>query len=418
MTVRILVAEDEENILLALKTIARKHLQCDEVVTCENGQDAWEKLQAEPFSLVISDWNMPLKTGFELLEDMRGNDHTRNVPMLLLTARSDKDSVISALQAGVNDYITKPFDKDILVQKAIKLLAKSVAATAQDVKIDAIQASPAMSVADEVIKRIKSGENALPVLPELTTKVEELFQREEVELSDLVKVVQTDPGITSKLISISNSPQFRGLSEIKGLDKAIARIGLKMTQNYVLVLAKRGLFKVDEPQYEAILNRIWQHSLATAACAQALAQKLAFNDADSYYTLGLLHDIGKLLVLQTFSDIAKKRADATEQQCIDLMEQVHGEFGALLLTKWKFPSDYQQVARYHEDVDKAAQPNNALYVVALANLIAIQNGFHANSDSISESDINAAAQNLRVGASMIEAVTQQMNEYMAAQSEM
>lgn len=418
MTIRILLAEDEEHIRLAIKTIAQKNLTCDEIVTCENGQEAWEKLQSDNFSLVISDWNMPLKTGFELLEDMRSNDHTRHIPMLLLTARSDKDSVISALQAGVSDYITKPFDKGMLVQKASKLLAKSMATTMQNMKIGSAQTASALSVADEVVKRIKSGENALPVLPELATKVEAMFQREDVDLSDLVKVVQTDAGITSKLISISNSPQYRGLSEIKSLDKAISRIGLKMTQNYVLVLAKRGLFKVDAPQYEAMLNHIWQHSLATAAGAQALAQKLALSDADSYYTMGLLHAIGKLLVLQTFSDIAIKRPDATEQQCIDLMEQVHGEFGALLLAKWKFPSEYQQVARYHDNVAKVAQPSTALHVVALANLIAIKNGFQANARNVSDSELHQAAQALHAGTTIIEAVTQQMTEYMAAQAEL
>jgi len=418
MTVRILVAEDEENIRLALKTIARKNLTCDEVVACENGQDAWEKIQAEHFSLVISDWNMPQKTGFELLEAMRGNAQTRDVPMLLLTARSDKTSVITALQAGVSDYITKPFDKDMLVQKAAKLLAKSVAADGHAAPENSAQNASATTVADEVIKRIKSGECALPVLPELATKVEELFQQPDVELGELVRLVQTDPGITSKLISISNSPQYRGLSEIKGLDKAIARIGLKMTQNYVLVLAKRGLFKVNTPQYEALLNQVWQHSLATAACAQALAQKLALNDPDSYYTMGLLHDIGKLLLLQTFADIAQKRTDASEQQCLDLMHRYHGEFGAVLLAKWKFPGDYQQVALHHDDLSKVAQPNNALYVVSLANLIAIQNGFEAASRTVSADEIQQLGQQLRAGASLIEAVTQQMSAYMAAQAEM
>jgi len=418
MTVRILVAEDEENIRFALKTIASKNLLCDEVVTCENGQDAWDKIQSERFSLVISDWNMPKKTGFELLEAMRGNEQTRDVPMLLLTARSDKTSVINALQAGVSDYITKPFDKDMLVQKAAKLLAKSVAANGHAVPEDSTQAAPAATVADEVIKRIKSGENALPVLPELATKVEELFRQPDVDLGELVKLVQTDPGITSKLISISNSPQYRGLSEIKSLDKAIARIGLKMTQNYVLVLAKRGLFKVNAPQYEAILNRVWQHSLATAACAQALAQKLALNDPDGHYTMGLLHDIGKLLLLQTFADVAQKRPDATEQQCVELMGKYHGEIGALLLAKWKFPSDYQQVALCHEDISKVAQPSNTLTVIALANLLAIQNGFQDNTRALGEDEIKQLAQQLRVGASMLEAVTQQMSAYMAAQAEM
>lgn len=412
MTVRILVAEDEENIRLALKTIARKSLTCDEVVTCENGEEAWEKIQAEHFSLVISDWNMPKKTGFELLVAMRGNEQTRDIPMLLLTARSDKTSVINALQAGVSDYITKPFDKDMLVQKAAKLLTKAMAAG------ETTQSANASSVADEVVQRIKSGECALPVLPELATKVDALFQQPDVDLGELVKLVQTDPGITSKLISISNSPQYRGMSEIKGLDKAIARIGLKMTQNYVLVLAKRGLFKVNTPRYEAILNQVWQHSLATAACAQALAQKLALNDPDSYYTMGLLHDIGKLLLLQTFADMAQKRADTTEQQCLDLMDRYHGEFGAVLLAKWKFPGDYQQVALHHDDLSEVAQPSNAQYVVALANRIAIQNGFQAASGTVNDGAIQSLAQQLRAGASMIESVTQQMSEYMAAQAEM
>ena len=124
MTIRILVAEDEENIRLALKTIVRKSLVCDEVVACENGKEAWDKLQAESFTMVISDWNMPLMTGFELLEAMRQNEKTKPIPMLLLTARSDKASVINALQAGVNDYITKPFEKDALIQKAKICLPK------------------------------------------------------------------------------------------------------------------------------------------------------------------------------------------------------------------------------------------------------------------------------------------------------
>lgn len=417
MTVRILVAEDEENIRLALKTIAHKNLACDEVVACENGQEAWDKLQAEPFALVISDWNMPLKTGFELLEAMRGNPQTREVPMLLLTARSDKTSVINALQAGVSDYITKPFDKDMLVQKAAKLLAKSISTNGHGTPNNSTQTTSATTVADEVVKRIKSGECALPVLPELARKVDALFQQTDVDLGELVKLVQTDPGITSKLLSISNSPQYRGLSEIKTLDKAIARIGLKMTQNYVLVLAKRGLFKVNTPQYEAILNRIWQHSLATAACAQALAQKLALGDPDSYYTMGLLHDIGKLLLLQTFAELAQTRTDTNEQQCLDLMARFHGEFGAVLLARWNFPNEYQQVALYHDDLSKATLPGNALHVIALSNLIANQNGFNATEGAPSTEEMQRLSNELRVGASMLEAVTQQMSAYMAGQAE-
>lgn len=415
MAIRILVAEDEENIRLALKTIVSKNLPCDEVVACEHGREAWEKLQAEPFAMVISDWNMPHMTGFELLEAMRNDDKTKHIPMLLLTARSDKTSVINALQAGVNDYVTKPFDKDSLVQKAKKLLAKSQAELPAEQAAETTEAAPALSITEEIVNRIRSGQASLPVLPELAHKVEELFQRVDVDLDELVKVLQTDPGITSKLISISNSPQYRGLSEIKSLDKAIARIGMKMTENYVLILSKRGLFKIDVPQFEVLLNKVWQHSLATAACAQALAQKLALPDPDSYYTLGMLHDIGKLILLQFFAEMSKKRPDATEQECLELMDKFHGEFGAALLASWKFPHEHQQIARFHDTVSNASQPSNSLYLIALANLLAIKAGYQVSERVVSDEDISIVSQRLRAGASVIEAVTQQMNEYMAAQ---
>ena len=415
MTIRILVAEDEENIRLALKIIVSKNIPCDEVVACEHGQTAWEKLQAEPFSMVISDWNMPHMTGFQLLEAMRQNDSTKHIPMLLLTARSDKTSVINALQAGVNDYVTKPFTKDALVQKAKKMLAKAHAELLAQQNALTPGSATTLSISEEIVNRIRSGHVSLPVLPELAHRIEELFQRIDVDIDELVQVVQTDPGITSKLISISNSPQYCGLSEIKSLDKAIARIGLKMTENYVLILSKRGLFKVDVPQYEKLLSQVWQHSLATAACAQALAQKLALPDPDSFYTLGLLHDVGKLILLQFFAEASKKRPDATEQECLDLMEKFHGEFGAALLATWKFSGEQQQIARFHDTVASAGKPSNTLYLIALANLLAIKAGYQVNDHAVSDEDIASMAQHLCVGASMIGAVIQQMKEYMAAQ---
>lgn len=415
MTVRILVAEDEDNIRLALKTIVGKNVRCDEVIACEDGQIAWDKLQAESFAMVISDWNMPNMTGFELLEAMRGDERTKHIPMLLLTARSDKTSVIHALQAGVNDYVTKPFDKDSLVLKANKLLAKAQSDTLPAPGADAASAAPTQTITEEIVSRIRTGQITLPVLPDLVQKVEALFQRADVDLDDLVKVVQTDPGITSKLIGISNSPQYRSMTEIKSLDKAIARIGLKMTENYVLILAKRGLFKVDAPQYELLLNRVWTHSLATAACAQALAQKLALPDPDSYYTLGLLHDIGKLILLQFFAEMAKKRPDATEQECLALMEKYHGEFGSALLGCWKFSEEHQQIARHHDTVADADQPSNSLYLIALANLLAIKKGFLVSDRVVSDEELNKLAQRLRLGASVMDAAIQHMEEYMAAQ---
>lgn len=411
MAIKILIAEDEDNIRLALKTIVRKNLVCDDIVVCEDGAQAWENVQTQHFSLVISDWNMPNKTGFELLQAMRENEATREVPFLLLTARSDKTSVINALQIGVSDYVTKPFDKEALIQKARKLLAKAPVNS----DTHAVEAPANMSVADEVLRRLKTGVGALPVLPELANKVEALFQNEEVEINELVKLVQTDPGITTKLISISNSPQYRAFSEINTLDKAISRIGLKMTQNYVLVLSKRSLFKVDTPHYEALLNKIWQHSLATAACAQALAQHLHFKEADSYYTMGLLHDLGKLLLLQIFAEVSKKRPEASEAACMALMDEHHGEFGAALLSKWNFPMQHQQIARLHHAPQQADQYKQEIQLIALAHSLAVKTGYAVGTDETDEGAIQAQALKLGIEPAGIENAIRATQDYMQAQ---
>lgn len=412
MSIKILVAEDEDNIRLALKTIVRKNLSCDEVIACEDGEQAWQALQEHDFALVISDWNMPNKNGFELLEALRQNARTRDIPFLLLTARSDKTSVINALQVGVSDYVTKPFDKDALVQKARKLLSK-FQANAEALSANKINESG--SVVDEVLRRLKSGEGTLPVLPELAAKVDGLFQAEEVDIGDLVKLVQTDPGITTKLISISNSPQYRALNEIKTLDKAIGRIGLKMTQNYVLILSKRSLFKVESPQYEAVLNKIWQHSLATAACAQALAQHLKLGEPDSYYTMGLLHDLGKLLLLQIFAEVAKHRPDASEEACLALLDSHHGEFGAALLNNWNFPVQYQQVARLHHHPETAEHAKREVHLVGLAHSLAMKGGYSVGTEAADEKMMAQALAFLVLDETALGPISEIMQAYMQAQ---
>lgn len=407
--VRILVAEDEAHILLALTTVIRKGIPCDEVIGCEHGEAAWQKIQAEPFALVISDWNMPHKSGLELLQEIRGDDRTKHIPVLLLTARSDKTSVIGALQAGVSDYVTKPFDNATLVQKARKLLDSS---RKQSTHSADAAAEGAPSIGEEIAHRFRNGEIVLPVLPDLATKVHQLFDAEDVDVGKLVDVIQTDPGITSKLISISNSPQYRGISEIKTLEKAISRIGIKMTENYVLVLSKRSMFKVNAPQYEALLGKLWQHSLATAEAARLVAKALGTRDADHYYTLGLLHDIGKLLLLQILAEIAKKRA-ISESQCTDAMEALHGEFGAALLESWKFSAEHKQVAQFHEDPTRINNPSTALLIVALANLLARRLGYCVTPGDVGE-DLTQAAQRLQLNSGPMEEIATQVQTYMTS----
>ncbi|NOZ11767.1 MAG: response regulator [Gammaproteobacteria bacterium] len=121
----ILVVEDDNSIAFAVQHIlAKKFSPCD-VSVAHDGREAWELIEKSDFDVVVSDWNMPFKRGDELLKELRAHETKNKTPFLMLTARSDKDSVRSATEANVTDYLIKPFSMTILVTKVEQLLASS-----------------------------------------------------------------------------------------------------------------------------------------------------------------------------------------------------------------------------------------------------------------------------------------------------
>ncbi|MGZ3409819.1 MAG: response regulator [Xanthobacteraceae bacterium] len=88
----------------------------------ENGQDALQKAIGQPLDLIISDFNMPEMDGLALLRAVRGHRAIRKLPFILLTGRGDRELVVKAAQAGVNNYLVKPFNDVILRQKMEQVL--------------------------------------------------------------------------------------------------------------------------------------------------------------------------------------------------------------------------------------------------------------------------------------------------------
>ncbi len=87
----------------------------------ENGQAAFAKLKAGKFDFVISDWNMPVMTGIEFLRAVRGDADLKETPFLMVTAEAKQENVVEALQAGVNNYVVKPFTSATLKEKIDKI---------------------------------------------------------------------------------------------------------------------------------------------------------------------------------------------------------------------------------------------------------------------------------------------------------
>ena len=119
----VLVAEDDDVTRLLLSSALSK--LGHNVSEATDGRGAWEAWQRDHFSLVISDWMMPDVDGLELCRRIRLNDRSDFTYLILLTARTGKANYLGAMEAGVDDFITKPFEKDQFlarVRVAIRIL--------------------------------------------------------------------------------------------------------------------------------------------------------------------------------------------------------------------------------------------------------------------------------------------------------
>lgn len=122
----ILVVDDYQTMIRIIKNLL-KQLGFNNVDEATNGQIALEMVQKKNYGLVISDWNMEPMSGLELLKTLRGtanNDNMSKVPFIMVTAESKTENVIAAKQAGVNNYIVKPFNAETLKTKIAAVIGE------------------------------------------------------------------------------------------------------------------------------------------------------------------------------------------------------------------------------------------------------------------------------------------------------
>ena len=114
---KILLIDDFETMIKIIRNILDE-LGFHNIITARNGEIAWEVLNKERIDFIISDWNMPIMTGFELLKKVKASDSDfAHIPFLMVTAEAEKRHILDAVEEGVNQYIIKPFTSNTLKEK-------------------------------------------------------------------------------------------------------------------------------------------------------------------------------------------------------------------------------------------------------------------------------------------------------------
>lgn len=122
---RVLVVEDldsiREVVVSALKELGFEYIQ-----TATNGKEALDALAEtkgkEQFDLLLSDWNMPIVSGIDLLREVKQNPKYYDLPFIMMTTEDEKDKVIDAITLGINNYIFKPITKDVLKERIFSIM--------------------------------------------------------------------------------------------------------------------------------------------------------------------------------------------------------------------------------------------------------------------------------------------------------
>lgn len=121
MNMRILVVDDFKTMIKIVESLLRQ-MGFRNIDDASDGTQALEKMRQNKYDLVLSDWNMEPMTGLDLLKHIRADAGLKHIPVVLVTAESKTENIIAAKQAGVNNYIVKPFNGVTLKEKLTAVL--------------------------------------------------------------------------------------------------------------------------------------------------------------------------------------------------------------------------------------------------------------------------------------------------------
>ena len=235
--------------------------------------------------------------------------------------------------------------------------------------------------------------------------------------------------IAAEIIRRSNSAYYKGFVANKSLEQAVSRLGYNAIVQVVTELSIREFFTMKTEKFRSLIENLWKHSISCAYAAEFVSKLLKLDVKGDPFLMGLLHDIGKLVLLQIIGDMERKgkfNEGLHLIMLVNILEDYHCQIGAKLLEKWKFDECYIYTALHHNSPDPSpvagaqAEKDTAyrkeLMAVQLASQIVSWMGYDILASGPADTDLNDAAliqhlnmQPVRI-AETKERVTQRMNE--------
>ncbi len=193
----------------------------------------------------------------------------------------------------------------------------------------------------------------IPAFPPIVLRVLDLLSVEQPDTARLVAEISADPTLSAQVLRLANSPLFGVVQQVDSVQRAVFLLGLSRVQALIMAVATSNYMRAAL-RTEA-LDKCWRHTTATAMLSRELARATG-QSLEHAYTLGLLHDIGRLGLLVAYPDAYNRILRAADRDSLSLLDQEkylfgmdHCEAGRLLLAQWKLPQDFCLVVGRHHD---------------------------------------------------------------------
>jgi HD-like signal output (HDOD) protein len=204
-----------------------------------------------------------------------------------------------------------------------------------------------------VVERIQK----LPTLPEIGVSILDLAADPEVSMEAMAEAINRDPSLAARVLKVANSPFYGMPRQVDSLQLALVILGLSEVRNIALGIMILKVIKGLDTHVTYDRDKFWTHSLGCGIAARILSRKLHLRNDGADFIVGLLHDTGKIIIDEYFSEDFLKIHDASMQSHCSMIEaekrflgESHERIGGWLAEKWRLPETLCEAIIHHHDL--------------------------------------------------------------------
>lgn len=270
-----------------------------------------------------------------------------------------------------------------------------------------------MSKMDPKILRHKvESINTLPTVPSVLKRLSSIIEKPRITIVEISSFISNDPALTTKVLKMVNSAIYGFPGRIASVSHATMLLGLNVIKGLLLGVSVFELM-------QKTMNGLYEHSLACAIASRVIAQKKNLKEPEEVSVAGLLHDIGKVILVLEFAQEYEAAMKEAKEKKLPIFEAeknqfsaTHADAGGWLAEKWRFPRNLIEVIEYHHRPALAKNAPLETAIVHVADLLVRARGFgFAGEDFVPE--VNPIAYELlKLSDQDIKDVLRQMEDNM------